>query len=196
MSNDETAPPDPGAATAPLEGDDQKELLRIARTTLKQWLMTGHTPPGAPHRPTLLAPRAAFVSVHVDGQLRGCIGRLDADSPLYKTIVDLTVSAATRDARFDPVRLEEVKAAKIEISLLSPREPLVDPSRIEVGRHGLVVTRGPRRGLLLPKVAAEQGWDRETFLAETCRKAGLDVDAWRDPETTVETFTAQVFAEG
>ncbi|MSP62536.1 MAG: AmmeMemoRadiSam system protein A [Myxococcales bacterium] len=180
--------------TPDLSDPDRRELLRIARITLKHWLKIGYTPPGVPHRGPLVTPSSAFVTIHVDGHLRGCIGRLDPDQPLYRAIMDLTV-AATRDARFEPVRTEEIPQARIEISVLSPRTRVTDPDAITLGLHGLVITRGPQRGLYLPKVAAEHGWDQGTFLAETCRKAGLDGDAWRDAGTEIEIFTAQVFTE-
>ncbi|HZS36648.1 MAG TPA: AmmeMemoRadiSam system protein A [Polyangia bacterium] len=187
-----TAPPAPLAHR--LDEGDRKELLRIARATLREFLTTGYLPPGAPHRKPLLVPGGAFVSVHVGGELRGCMGRVEADRPLYLAVEELAVAAATRDPRFEPLRIEELRDARLEISLLSPLEP-GSIERIEVGRHGLVVTRGPRRGLLLPKVAVEHGWDREQFLDETCGKAGLPPGAWKDPETRLELFTAEVFAD-
>jgi AmmeMemoRadiSam system protein A len=177
-----------------LDDSDQKELLRISRATLREYLTTGYLPPGAPHRKLLLAPRAAFVSVYVDGELRGCMGRVEADRPLYLAVEELTVAAATRDPRFEPVRLEELRGSKLEISLLSPLER-ARPEDIVIGRHGLVITRGPRRGLLLPKVAIEHGWGREQLLDETCAKAGLPPGSWSSPDTQLELFTAEVFGE-
>ncbi len=174
---------------------DRRELLRIARVTLDEWLRNAREPAGGTHRTTLLQPASAFVSIAVDGALRGCIGRLDPDDALYRTVIDLVVSAATSDPRFEPVRVDELALARIEISVLSARQPLAAPSSVAIGRDGLLITRGARRGLLLPKVAVEQGWDAATFLAETCRKAGLPRDAWQDPATIVERFTAEVFAE-
>lgn len=183
------------AAPGSISCEDRAELLRIARIALKQWLLYGNGPVGSPHRESLLAPHRAFVALHVDGKLRGCVGRLDADTPLYRAVIDLTIGAATRDARYEAVRCDEVKATKIEISVLSPPVPMSDPRQIEIGRHGLIVRRGPLRGLLLPQVAVAQGWDGETFLAETCKTAGLEGGAWRVAGTDVEAFTAQVFAE-
>jgi AmmeMemoRadiSam system protein A len=177
-----------------LDASDQKELLRIARATLREYLTTGYMPPGAPHRRSLLQPGGAFVSVRVGGELRGCMGRVEADRPLYLAVEELAVAAATRDPRFEPLRIEELKEAKLEISLLSQLEP-GSIERIELGRHGVVITRGPRRGLLLPKVPVEHGWNREQFLDETCGKAGLPAGAWRDPTTRIEVFTAEVFAD-
>lgn len=178
-----------------LDDSDRRELLRIARVTLKEWLSTGRTPPGAPHRPALLAPGAAFVTVYVDGELRGCLGHVEPEKPLYKTIVELTVAAASRDPRFEPLRRAELDRARLSLSVLSPLVRVADARQVEVGKHGLLISQGPYRGLLLPQVAVEHGWDRETFLQETCRKAGLPRHAWRDPDAIIEVFTADVFEE-
>jgi AmmeMemoRadiSam system protein A len=177
-----------------LEEGDRRELLRIARATLREFLATGYMPPGAPHRKSLLLPMGAFVSVYVDDDLRGCMGRVDADTPLYLAVEQLAVAAATRDPRFDPVRMEELKLTRLEISVLSAVTPIA-PDDIEIGRHGLVITRGPRRGLLLPQVAVKHGLSREQFLDETCGKAGLSAGAWREDGTQIDGFTAEVFAE-
>jgi uncharacterized protein len=177
-----------------LDDNDKRELLRIARATLREYLSTGFMPPGAPHRRSLLEPRGAFVTIFVGGELRGCIGRVDADTPLYLAVEQLTVSAATRDPRFDPLRAEELAETRLEISVLSPPQA-GKPDEIEIGTHGLVITKGVRRGLLLPQVAVEHGFDRERFLDETCAKAGLPPGAWKDPSTTLQLFTADVFRE-
>jgi uncharacterized protein len=181
-------------ASVDLDDNDRVELLRIARATLREYLATGFMPPGAPHRQSLLQPRGAFVTLHVDGALRGCIGRVDADTPLYLAVEQLAVAAATRDPRFDPLRAEELSDTHIEVSVLSP--PVSGtPDEVELGRHGLIVTRGVRRGLLLPQVAVEHKLTREQFLDETCAKAGLPPGAWQQPETILELFTAEVFSE-
>jgi AmmeMemoRadiSam system protein A len=177
-----------------LDASDKGELLRIARATLREYLATGFLPPGAPHRASLLQPRGAFVTLHVDGELRGCIGRVDADTPLYLAVEQLAVAAATRDPRFEPLRAEELPATQIEVSVLSPPSS-GRPEDVEIGRHGLIVTRGVRRGLLLPQVAVEHKLTREQFLDETCAKAGLPPGAWQQPGTILQLFTADVFAE-
>jgi AmmeMemoRadiSam system protein A len=177
-----------------LDDNDKRELLRIARATLREYLTTGFMPPGAPHRESLLAPRGAFVTIHTGGELRGCIGRVDADTPLYLAVEQLAVAAATRDPRFDPLRAEELKDTRIEISVLSAVRS-TKPDEVEIGKHGVVVTRGVRRGLLLPQVAVEHHLDREKFLDETCGKAGLPPGAWKEPGTILQTFTAEVFRE-
>jgi uncharacterized protein len=179
---------------AGLDENDKTELLRIARATLREYLTTGFMPPGAPHRKSLLEPRGAFVTLHVDGELRGCIGRVDADTPLYLAVEQLAVAAATRDPRFEALRAEELGLTHIEISVLSP---VVSgrPEDVEIGKHGVVITRGVRRGLLLPQVAVEHHLSRERFLDETCGKAGLPPGAWKEPGTILQLFTADVFSE-
>ena len=139
-------------------------------------------------------PAGAFVSLHVDGELRGCIGSLYADRPLGQTVAEMATAAATEDPRFDALRAAELRHTDIEVSVLTPFEP-IRPEDVVVGRHGLYIVRGPRRGVLLPQVPVQYGWDRETFLAQVCRKAGLPTDAWRDPETLLLGFEAQVFSD-
>jgi len=178
-----------------LDDDEKKELLRIARATLREFLRTGRPPPGKPHRETLLENAGAFVTLHLGRQLRGCIGTLIEATPLYKTIQDMAIAAASRDPRFPPVADDELEDLTIEISVLSDRQPLEDPTRLEVGTHGLTIDARGRRGLLLPQVATEQGWDARTFLEHVCAKAGLPSDTWQDPHSELETFTAQVFNE-
>lgn len=180
--------------TIPLDERDRRELLRIARATLREHLTTGYLPPGAPHRASLLQRRGAFVTLKVDGELRGCVGRADDDKPLYLTVEELCVAAATSDARFEPLRLEELKDTRLILSVLSPLERCA-PERLELGAHGLVVTRGPRRGVLLPQLAIENNWSAERFLDETCAKAGLPAGAWKQPGTDVHVFTTDVFGE-
>jgi AmmeMemoRadiSam system protein A len=178
----------------PLTDRDRQELLRISRATLREHLTTGYLPPGSPHRSTLLQPAGAFVTVFVGGELRGCMGRVEADQPLYLVIEELTVAASTRDSRFEPVRVEEMKDTRLSVSVLSRVQP-ARAEEIEIGKHGLVITRGPRRGLLLPQVAVEHAFTVEQFLDETCKKAGLPSGAWKEPGTTLESFTADVFKE-
>lgn len=144
--------------------------------------------------------RGAFVTVERGDQLRGCCGRPVADGPLIETVGSVAASAAVADPRFPPLSPAELDGVTISVSVLSPLEPLsVEPYRypnvVSVGRDGLYVSRGGRSGLLLPSVAAERDWDASTFLARTCEKAGLPTDAWQDPATDVERFTATVFAE-
>jgi len=178
-----------------LTENEKKELLRIARATLREYARTGHIPPGKPHRQVLVDPASVFVSLHHGDQLRGCIGSLQATTPLYKAIQDMVVAAATRDNRFEQVPPDEFPELNIEISVLGPNTVISDASELKVGDHGVCLTRGARRGLLLPQVATERGWDAETFLDRVCHKAGLADGAWREDDATIEIFPAQVFDE-
>ncbi|MFH1854128.1 MAG: AmmeMemoRadiSam system protein B [Candidatus Omnitrophota bacterium] len=137
----------------------------------------------------------AFVTLKKQGQLRGCIGYIIAVKPLYETVRDVAKSAAINDYRFNPVTEEELDKIDIEISALTPLKRISDINEIEVGKHGLYMKRSFSSGLLLPQVATEYGWDKETFLEHTCRKAGLSTDAWKDPATEIYTFSAEVFGE-
>jgi AmmeMemoRadiSam system protein A len=140
-------------------------------------------------------PSGVFVTLHRFGQLRGCIGQLGSDRPLQAATVLAASAAAADDPRFPAVAPSELPTIALEISVLSPLQPVEDVMEIEVGRHGLIVERGNRRGLLLPQVATEWGWDRDTFLSQTCVKAGLPADAWRRG-VTIWRFEAEVFGEG
>jgi len=137
----------------------------------------------------------AFVTIKENGQLRGCIGYIQAVKPLYETVKDVAKSAAVNDYRFNPVAQDELDKLELEISVLTPLKKIKDISEIEVGRHGLYMKKGFNSGLLLPQVATEYNWDKETFLKETCRKAGLPQDAWKDKSTEIYTFSAEVFNE-
>lgn len=178
-----------------LTDNEKKELLRIARATLREYARTGHIPPGKPHRQVLLDPASVFVSLHHGDQLRGCIGSLQDSTPIYKAIQEMVVAAATRDTRFEQIPPDEYAELTIEISVLGPRTTISDASELRVGEHGVCLTRGARRGLLLPQVATDRGWDAETFLDRVCNKAGLADGAWREDDATIEVFGAQVFDE-
>jgi uncharacterized protein len=172
---------------------ERLELLRVARDAIAQTLSAG--PPPAPPRLSNPALRAgAFVSVHVHGDLRGCIGHLGTTRLLADVIAECAVAAATGDPRFAPLRSAELKDARIEISVLGPIEPVSDVTEIEIGRHGLAVEQGFHRGLLLPQVATEHRWERDVFLAHTCLKAGLKGDAWKSG-ARISRFEAEVFGE-
>ena len=178
-----------------LSDDEKRELLRIARSTLNEWLASGRIPPGAPHRQSLLAPAGVFVTLSEGDELRGCIGTTAEATPLYKTVQEMAVAAASRDPRFEPVRAEELNLVTVEISVLGGKQHLTGPEDIEVGKHGLHIVKANRKGLLLPQVATEHGWDAVTFLDKTCEKAGLPAGEWRSEEAVVEMFVAQVFDE-
>jgi AmmeMemoRadiSam system protein A len=142
-----------------------------------------------------MEPRGAFVTLKIAGRLRGCIGMVETHRPLVATIEEMAGAAATGDPRFHPLQAEELPGLEIEISVLTALHPVHSPDAIVVGEHGLVVEKGRRRGLLLPQVASEAGWDVETFLSHTCQKAGLPSGAWRDGDTTIYTFSALVFGQ-
>jgi hypothetical protein len=135
----------------------------------------------------------AFVTLKVGGRLRGCIGHVVGDRPLNETVARMAKSAAFQDPRFPPLSRGEFDNVDVEISILSPVVECPDPVKIEVGRHGLIIRKGSHQGLLLPQVAAEWGWDRETFLGHTAMKAGLPAEAWKDPEAKIFWFEAEVF---
>lgn len=175
--------------SAPL-GTDGRTLLRAARDAIEA-AVTGRAERRGDEEgsPELQLPGASFVTLRgPDGSLRGCIGELEARRPLVESVRGCAVGAALRDPRFAPVDAAELSGLRVGISVLTPAQPLSDPLAIEIGRHGLLIERGPYRGVLLPEVAIEQGWDAPTFLAHTCRKAGLPPDAWREPETRVSVF--------
>jgi AmmeMemoRadiSam system protein A len=175
--------------------DEEKEiLLQTARRTIEARL--GGTRPCLPAAtPSLRIPCGAFVTLKHGETLRGCIGHIAATSPLVETVEEMAVASAFEDPRFPPLQPDELAGVRIEISVLSPFRQVTDPAEIQVGTHGILIRRGGRSGLLLPQVATEQGWDRDTFLEHTCRKAGLPIDAWRSPDARIEIFSAVVFGE-
>jgi AmmeMemoRadiSam system protein B/AmmeMemoRadiSam system protein A len=179
-----------------LQEEDKAELLSLAHASVECAVRENRAYQPAPTAsPSLNQERGAFVTLHKAGQLRGCIGYTSVRKPLFQTVRDTAALAALRDPRFAPVTAAELSALDFEISVLSPLHHLLDPERIEVGRHGLLIKRGVHEGLLLPQVPVEQGWDRETFLAHTCQKAGLPADSWKDQDTDIFSFTAEVFAD-
>jgi len=175
----------------PREKDYLKDVVRqsIASGLRKDagWL--------PPEPPTALLREAhgAFVSLKLHGDLRGCIGRIVDEQPLFQTIAHMAQAAAFEDPRFPPLTEAEFAALEVEISILGPITRCHDPAAIEVGRHGLIMRQGMRQGLLLPQVPVEWCWDRETFLAHTCQKACLSPNAWTHPDTEIYCFEAEVF---
>ncbi len=172
-------------------------LLQIARDSIAAVLEGGR--PDLQKYPTdeiLRRPAGAFVTLNLDdGELRGCIGSIQPVAPLYQAVSMSAINAAFRDPRFYPLERQEFARIHLEISVMGPVERVSTIEEIMVGRDGLIVTRGHYAGLLLPQVATEYGWDRDTFLSHTCLKAGLSRDAWRAPETRIERFSAEVFGE-
>ena len=176
-----------------LDANDERRLLDLARQCLEARVRRQPQPP-VEHGGALSTCRGAFVSIHGPEDLRGCLGRLEVDRPVAEVVAHLAAVVADSDPRFAPVTPDELPTLLIEISVLTPEREVADVREIEVGRHGLIVEQGSRRGLLLPQVATEYGWDRETFLEHTCVKAGLPPDAWRRG-ARVFRFEAQVFQE-
>jgi len=178
---------------------ERATLLKLARATLCSYLRDRSIPPLPALTSHLGERRGCFVTLHRRGRLRGCIGRFtpsehETGLPLARVVQQMAIEAATGDPRFAPVTDAEVDELEIEISVLSPSRKIIRPEEIVVGCHGLIVSTGSRRGVLLPQVPVEQGWDRETFLDQTCLKAGLDRQAWRRDGVILEVFTAEVFS--
>jgi AmmeMemoRadiSam system protein A len=146
-----------------------------------------------PPTPHLAEARGAFTSLYLHGELRGCVGYVLPVSSVYRAVIDTARAAAFEDRRFHRVTIEEARNLDVELSILSPPRPIA-ADEVEVGRHGLLISKIGYRGLLLPQVPTERNWDRTTFLEQTCRKAGLPVDAWKQG-ATIEAFTAEVFGE-
>ncbi len=170
------------------------ELLSIARRAIEETIRGGSPLPLVPYGP-LAQPAGAFVTLHINASLRGCIGHVEADRPLARVVAECAVSAATADPRFPRVTGAELPGLHIEVSVLGAFERVSSMAEIEVGRHGLLVEHGWRRGLLLPQVAPEWGWDVPAFVAHTCEKAGLPPDAWPARGAVLFRFEAEVFAE-
>ena len=177
---------------AEYSAEERRWLLRLAHRSISSAVM-GNKIPVPDATPHLKEARGAFVTLHENHELRGCIGMIAAVAALDQTVYRMARAAAVEDSRFQPVRADELDRLQVEISVLSPMFEIA-PEDVVVGRHGLMISYGEQRGLLLPQVPLEWGWDRETFLAQTCRKAGLPMDQWKHG-AKLEAFTAEVFAE-
>jgi AmmeMemoRadiSam system protein A len=177
-----------------LSSEDWLALVSIARLAISSVVVERRLPDIPPQPVTLSEKRGAFVSLYRAGRLRGCVGQIENPGPLSEVVVRAAINAALHDWRFPPVGSEEVAELEIEISVLTSPERIL-PESIVAGRHGLMVVRESNRGVLLPQVAVERQWSGLRFLEETCAKAGLARDAWRDPATQLFGFTAEVFSE-
>ena len=179
-----------------LNKEQRRKLLEIARSSIETYLKTGKKPEVTEADPLLTKEMGAFVTLHEQGELRGCIGNIVGKGPLYLTVRDMAVEAAVDDPRFPPVQLSELKDIEIEVSALSPLEKVDSADKIQMGVHGVIVKRGFNSGIFLPQVATETGWSKEEFLSQLCaQKAGLSPDAWKDKGTELYIFTAEVFSE-
>ena len=177
-----------------LSTDDRSFLLQLAREAITQTVRTAKAPAREVTAASLLEPQGCFVTIKHNGALRGCIGNMSSDKPLYQLVQQMAVSAATRDPRFYPMKEADLADFELEISVLSPLTRITSPDEVEVGVHGLYLEKNFARGVLLPQVPVEQGWNRETFLNQTALKAGLKRDDWKEG-ANLYVFTAQVFGE-
>ncbi|MBT1071839.1 AmmeMemoRadiSam system protein A [Pelotalea chapellei] len=173
---------------------EQKELLKIARETVMACVKAEKLPVFTVTSPGMSAARGCFVTINQEGHLRGCIGNFVSDKPLYSLVQEMAIAAATQDPRFYPLKPKDLENFELEISVLSTLKKISSVNEIQVGTHGLYIIKNTYRGVLLPQVAAEYGWDRETFLNHTCIKAGLPENTWKK-ECEIYTFTAMVFRE-
>jgi AmmeMemoRadiSam system protein A len=188
-------PPDvPALNFSSITHSDKKLLLEVARRSLDLSVHKRESLDEFPTDESLNRPGGAFVTLRIRGRLRGCIGQLASREPLIRVVAYCANSAALEDPRFEPVRAEELQEIEIELSILSPLVT-VAPDQIVAGKHGISVRQGSRRGVLLPQVAVQFHWDAKKFLEETCVKAGLERDAWKDPAAQIQVFTAEVFGE-
>jgi AmmeMemoRadiSam system protein A len=170
-------------------------LLQLARDTINTRLQNRVPGNYEPVSQKVKEQCGAFVTIHKGGMLRGCIGLVQGTKPLYRCVREMAIAAAFDDPRFPPLGRDEFSEIDIEISVMSPLRRIKDVQEIEVGKHGILMKRGFQQGLLLPQVATEQGWGRETFLEHTCYKAGMRGDCWKSSETEIYIFSAEVFGE-
>ena len=178
-----------------LSESDASILLNIAREAIVHLInKQSYQPP--PREEKVLNERSGcFVTIKQQGQLRGCIGNFQSEKPLFLEVAEMAVASASKDPRFHPLEKSELDNFSLEISVLSPLEKIDDIELIEVGTHGIYLEKNFSRGVLLPQVATEYGWDRLTFLQQTCQKAGLHSDAWQNADTEVYIFSAQIIKE-
>jgi uncharacterized protein len=177
-----------------LSTEDKKFLLELAREAILATIRTGKAPSREVTAPALQSRLGCFVTIKRGGALRGCIGNFSSEKPLYQLVQEMAVSAATHDPRFYPMKEEDLADFALEISVLSPLEKIDSPEEVKVGVHGIYLEKNFARGVLLPQVAREQRWDRETFLSQTALKAGLNRDDWKEG-ADIYVFTAEIFRD-
>ncbi len=195
IPQDNSQPQNKEEFTLNLTEEEKKELLNIARKTLESYLKEGKIPDFKVTSSKLQEKYGVFVTLEKYGELRGCIGYIEGFKPLYEGVIDNAINAALRDPRFPPVTYKELKEIKIEITILSPLKKIKDLNEIQVGKHGLFIKKGIYQGLLLPQVAVEYHWDRETFLRHTCLKAGLPPESYKDKDTEIYIFEGLIISE-
>ena len=195
LPNSQSASESPSSTThhaGEFSAEERSTLLRTAHDAIEAGADGRQLVPGNPGS-HLAEPRGVFTTIYLHGHLRGCVGYVSAVAPLYLAVAETARAAAFEDTRFPAITREEARGLQVSLSILSPAREM-DPAQVEIGRHGLLISLHGRRGLLLPQVATEHGWDRVTFLQETCYKAGLPPDAWQHG-ARVEAFTAEVFSD-
>jgi len=192
-SSSPTASPPATSSPGEFTPQERAALLRLAHASIEAAFEKREIPLDAPS-PHLAEPRGAFTTIYVHGELRGCVGYVFPAASLYRTVAETARAAAFEDTRFWPLSREEAPDIEVSLSILSPLHP-IRAEEVEVGRHGLLISQHGHRGLLLPQVPVEHGWDRVTFLEQTCYKAGLPADAWQKG-AKLEAFTAEVFGDG
>ncbi len=175
--------------------EEKIELLKVARRTIETYLESGAKPNAESNNPKFQEKRGVFVTLHKNHDLRGCIGHPLPVMPLYLAVIENAISSATEDPRFSSVKATELNNIDIEISILTVPQEIANPRDVIIGKDGIIISKGYFRGLLLPQVPVEQGWDLDEYLSYGCRKAGLPPDEWRKGGVKIETFQAVVFGE-
>ncbi len=178
-----------------LTDKEKSVLLQTARRAITDFVTKGAAQPEPREEKSLNRRNGCFVTIKEKGLLRGCIGNFQSERPLFKEVAEMAVASATKDPRFYPMGPKDMDGFTLEISVLSPLKKIEEIEEIEVGRHGIYLEKGFYRGVLLPQVATEHGWDRTTFLKQTCVKAGLPTNAWQDEDAEIYIFSAQIFSE-
>jgi len=178
-----------------LSAREQKIILTIARQAIEHAVRKEEWEPEPREEKALNRRSGCFVTIKQNGQLRGCIGNFQSELPLFREVARVAAASATKDPRFYPMQEEDLQNFTLEVSVLTPLQKIDSIEEIEVGRHGIYIEKSFHRGVLLPQVATEHGWDRETFLKQTCVKAGLPTTAWQSPDADIYIFSAQIFGE-
>ena len=181
-------------ANQDLSMEAQRALLMYARKAIQEHLARGQLTTSPPEEPELMEAHAVFVTLEMDGKLRGCMGQPDADGPLHEAVANMAVASATQDPHFSALELSDLRYTELEISILSPHRT-IDPDDIKVGTHGLYIAAGPKRAIILPQVAYDNGWSVKRYLEELTSRAGLKRRAWDNPNVSLRAFTAQVFRD-
>ncbi len=178
-----------------LNKKESAALLQIAREAICHCVHRKAYSPDPREEKSLTQRSGCFVTIKQDGQLRGCIGNFKSHRPLYQEVAEMAAASCAKDPRFHPMEENDLNDFSLEISVLSPLEKIDEPDLIKVGKHGIYLEKNFSRGVLLPQVATEYSWNRETFLQQTCLKAGLPADAWQDPDAEIYIFSAQIITE-